>query len=189
MIANKRLCLAVLPFGMFITNASVNAALLEGHQVVAALRHQETFDSSIAVDQAGPVAVGPAIEADDLGARLHTELQLNSVIVDIDFSDTQIVITAVIDQPPAYTENIGISVFEVGEISVSLNPATNWAGFMPSRLTESNQNITVQLINLFGLQGQQIVIDVVPEPAAAGLAAVAGPALLTAHRRRRPRQA
>jgi hypothetical protein len=116
----------------------------------------------------------------DLGASIQ-----NSIIVDIDFSDTQIVIMAVNDQPPHYSEFIEMAVIDDLNISVSLNPATNWAGFaMPTgRLSENGDNILVNLNGLAGLQGQQIVIDVVPEPAATALWAVACPALLTAHRR------
>jgi hypothetical protein len=172
----------MLTLAVFASDTTIYAALLEGHQVFARLEHQETSNGFPVSDQEGPVVVGPTLEVNDLGASIQ-----NSVIVDIDFSDTQIVITAVNDQPPHHIENIEMMVFDALNISVSINPATNWAGFamFPERLGEGNDIIHVNLNGLAGLQGQQIVIDVVPEPAAAGLAAVAGPALLTAHRRRR----
>ena len=191
MSVGKCLHFAALTAALLIANSSASAALLEGHQVFSRLEHQDTISSSLVADEAGPVVVGPGLEANDLGTKIHTQDLQNSVIVDIDFSDTQIVITAVNDQPPSFIERIRMSVFDAPQISVRLNPATNWAGFDNSigRLTEIAQNIEVNLVNLSGLAGQQIVIDVVPEPAAAALLAVASPALLAAHRRRRLRHA
>jgi hypothetical protein len=179
MFVRKCLPYIALTVTMLMTNASLYAALLEGHQVAARLEHQDTINSNLEADEAGPVAVGPGLEANDLGASLQ-----DSVIVDIDFSDTQIVITAVNDQPPSFIERIGIGVFGAPPISMSLNPATNWAGFVPGAFQPSGQQVNIVLQDSTALAGQQIVIDVVPEPAAAGLAAAAAPALLAAHRRR-----
>jgi hypothetical protein len=74
---------------------------------------------------------------------------------------------------------------------VSINAATNWAGFATStfpRVSNHVEAVFVELAELSGLAGQQILLDLtfVPEPAAAALLAAASTALLAAHRRRRP---
>jgi hypothetical protein len=136
-------------------------------------------------DISGIVTVGPGLEVDNLGDSILVQ---TPVIVDIDFSDTQIVITAVNQQPVAHREFLQVGVFgaDAPQVTYSLNPATNWAGFVPLAFQPIGQHVDIILTESSALPGQQIVIDVVPEPAAAALAAVAFPALLVAHRRRLP---
>ena len=172
------------------TQSLAHAALLEGEQVFARLEHLDTPGSPLVGDQSGFVVVGPGLEVDDLGDSI---LLQNPVIVDMDFSDTQIVITAVNDQPVAHRELLEFSIGAFGDpaprVRFFLNPATNWAGFQAGafqpNLGAILQSVDIVLTGSTALAGQQIVIDVVPEPAAAALLAVTCPALVTAHRRRR----
>ena len=180
--------IVALAIAWLSTPSFVYGALLEGEEVFARLEHQDTSSSMVVGDESGIVTVGPGLEVDDLGARINPDFQQNSIIVDIDFSDVQIVITAVNEQPVAHREFIRISVLgaDPPRVRYSLNPATNWAGFVPGAFQPfAPQQFDVILTESSALPGQQIVIDVVPEPAAAALLAVACPALLITHRRRR----
>jgi hypothetical protein len=161
----------------------VHAALLEGEQVFARLHHEDTPSSGSVGDESGFVIVGPGLEVDNLGDSILVQ---QPVIVDIDFSDTQIVMTAVNERPLPHREFIRISVLgaDAPRVRYSLNAASNWAGFVPGAFQPFGQDVDLILFESSPLPGQQIVIDVVPEPAAAGLAAVVSPALLAAHRRR-----
>ena len=166
----------------------VDAALLEGQQVFARLEHEDTSSSGEVSDESGIVTVGPALEVNDLGDSILVQ---NPIIVDIDFSDTQIVMTAVNERPLPHREFIRISVLgdDAPRVRYFLNPASNWTGFVPGAFQPFGQSVDLILQESSPLPGQQIVIDVVPEPAAAVLAAVASPTVLAAHRRRRLRHA
>ena len=82
----------------------------------------------------------------------------------IDISGASIRITAATDQPFGYFEllrfadaNGTISPFA----SVTIDPATNYAGFDASRLTFTTDQIDVNLTNLPARQGQQILLNIV----------------------------
>jgi hypothetical protein len=130
------------------------------------------------------------LEVDDLGDRINPDFLQNSVIVDIDFSDTQIVITAVNQQPVAHRELLLVRVVggEALQLRSSLNPATNWPGFttQPGRFQISGQGemLSFQLTGVTAAPGQQIVVDVVPEPPGLGLLASASGGLVASRRRR-----
>jgi len=54
-------------------------------------------------------------------------------------------------------------------LTVTINPATNYAGFNASRISFSGDSLLLNLENLVGLQGQVISLDVrsitaIPEP-------------------------
>jgi hypothetical protein len=82
----------------------------------------------------------------------------------IDISGASIRITAAADQPFGYFE-----VFRFADAngtispiaSVTIDPATNYAGFNVSRLTFTADNIDLNLTNLSGQQGQQILLNIV----------------------------
>jgi hypothetical protein len=162
------------------------AALLNGTTMGVALDYQATGQPADIVTS-GPLTVGPGVELVDFGRK---EIPFNTpALVDIDISDTQILLTLVIDQP-----STNIMEFQIGAVgaaffpaitNATVNPATNWAGFTSDQLVFSTRSVFVNTSGLAGLEGQQILVDVVPEPAAAGLAAAASPALLAVHRRRR----
>jgi hypothetical protein len=87
-----------------------------------------------------------------------------SGFVSVDFSATSIRITADTDQPFGYFEMIRFSDTN-GTIrsfaSVTVDPATNYAGFDASRLFTMADTIEVNLTGLSGLRGQQIVLNIV----------------------------
>ena len=81
----------------------------------------------------------------------------------IDLSDTVIRITAESDQPFGYFEELRF--FDAnGTItrfaSVSVDPATNYAGFNSSRIHVDGEFIDVNLTGLAGKRGEQIVLRV-----------------------------
>ena len=82
----------------------------------------------------------------------------------IDISAASIRIIAAADQPFGYFELLRFADGN-GTISpiasVTVDPATNYAGFDASRLTFTAENIDVNLTGLDGLQGQQILLNVV----------------------------
>ena len=119
--------------------------------------------------------------------------------LNINFSDTNILITAVTDQPSGFLEVLRF-LDAIGNIpaftGISINPSTNYAGFDASRISFfDSDRIDISLTNLNGLQGQQISLDltaapaqVVPEPWTIWLLVV-GMATLVALRRREISQA
>lgn len=175
----------------FASAPQTQAALLEGRLVFARLEHRDSLSTPLTADDAGAFIVGPGVEVVNLGTE-YAEVAENSVILNIDYSDTQIVITAVNNQPFALTELLQIQVIgsEPPRLTgTSLNPATDWAGFTASRLFDPpiggvQPQFNVQLSQLTALQGQQIVIDLVPEPASAALASGLALGLVALRRRR-----
>src|SRR5205085_11745330 len=96
---------------------------------------------------------------------------------DINFSDTNIRITTTRNAGVNNVAFDGFRFFDVfntipTNLLITLNPATNYAGFTSSRLTSDENTLWVNVANLPGLQGQVISIDfaqrdptAVPEPA------------------------
>ncbi len=83
--------------------------------------------------------------------------------VTIDFSSTSIRITAATDQPFGYFEvlRFGDTRGTIGSIAgVTIDPATNYAGFNASRLTVTADAIDVNLTALSGRRGQQILLNI-----------------------------
>jgi hypothetical protein len=171
----------------FYASKPVSAALLDGQILNVDLFHRTTPENALTIVDSGDFLVGPGVELQDFGFRASDPPL--PALVDIDASDRQILITLVTDQPMAFQETL--QFFDVNDTipdfvdeRVNVNPATNWAGFNDSLETASGNSITIGLGGLQGLDGQFILLDVVPEPAAAALLAVAMPALMaTRHRR------
>ena len=125
------------------------------------------------------------------------ELSNFAGFVNIDFSDTNILITTTRN---AFVNNVAFDGLRFTDINgtipavtVSLNAATNYAGFDSSRISLGSNTLFVNVANLAGLQGQIISLDLtlatsVPEPAGFALSALAVGLLLlfrirAAHRR------
>ena len=172
-----------------ISQAPAAAPLLDGQTIQTTDFHGTAPDTTVTI---GPVAsvVGPGTELMGFGF---------SDFLNINFSDTNILITAATDQPFGFLEVIRF--FDaLGNIpaftDISVNPATNYAGFDASRISFfGSDRIEINLTALNGLQGQQISLDltaaptqVVPEPATIWLLAV-GMTTLVAWRRRQITQA
>lgn len=108
----------------------------------------------------GPVeaVVGPGIELVDFGW---------SGLVDIDISDTTILITLNMNQPAGYAEVLRLADAN-GTVpdftGVTVNPATDYAGFDASRVQVSANSVDIQLTGLQGLQGQQISLELTGAP-------------------------
>jgi len=129
------------------------AELLQGKTVSTTSNHGSSPDKSTFFGPEESV-VGPDIELVDFGF---------SGFLNIDYSDTNIRITANSDQPFGYWETVQVS--DVTETiadftSVTINPETNWAGFSEARIVVSPESISVNLGSLNGLQGQVISLDV-----------------------------
>jgi hypothetical protein len=130
----------------------LQAGLLDGQTVSSTNFHGIAPDMTITI---GPIdsVVGPGTELTNFGW---------SGFVNIDFFDTNILITAATDQPFSYFEMLRF-VDVVGVIpaftSVTVNPATNWAGFDETRHYVTSDMIDLNLTALHGLQGQQISLD------------------------------
>jgi hypothetical protein len=159
------------------------AALLEGKAVNLQLHHQTSDPDPEHIIQGGNVVVGPGVEWPGFGDATFPPLP---ELVDIDLSDRQILITLLIDQPFAVREGIMFRDANdaIGPIrKVIINPATNWAGIEPIRVSPMGWPITVNVSQLAGLQGQQVLLDLVPEPAAASLLLTAIAAVTLGSRR------
>ena len=136
---------SVLPF-------PVDAALLEGQTVQTTDFHGTAPDTTMII---GPVdsVVGPGVELTDFGF---------AGFLDVDFSDATILITAATDQPFGFLEVLRF--FDVLSMipdftGVTVNAATNWAGFDASRIFFNSDRIDLNLTALAGLQGQQIFLN------------------------------
>ena len=131
----------------------VEAALLDGQTVEATDFHGTAPDQTTII---GPVnrVVGPGVELTNFGF---------GDFVNIDFSDTSILITLMIDQPFGFFEILRF--FDVnGTIpaftGVTVNPATNWTDFDPAGISFNSDRIDVPLPQ-GGLQGQQILLNLI----------------------------
>jgi len=191
MNATTRMKLRCCVVGLLMASAgavgSARAALLEGKVVTVDLIRQPTAGGPQAGASTAPFVVGTGVELTNFGETVSPILL--PPLVNIDFSDRQILITLVMDQPLAFQERLQITgdpltfPFFSNLTRVSVNPATNWAGFVPGRVV-LGRVLSVNLSELSGLQGQQILLDVVPEPAAAGLMALAVGTVAATRRRR-----
>jgi hypothetical protein len=180
-------CLVVACLAM-ISQGSAAAPLLDGQTIQTTDFHGTAPDATVPI---GPVSsvVGPGTELMSFGW---------SDFLNINFSDTNILITAAIDQPFGFFELIRF--FDaIGNIpaftEISINPSTNYAGFDASGIASFDSDlIEINLTNLNGLQGQQISLDLtaapaqVPEPGTIWLLVV-GMTMLVAWRRREVSQA
>jgi hypothetical protein len=157
---------------MVWSTTSVGAPIFEGKPVKATREHRAVDGGPDGLVDSGDVIVGSGVEFNDFG--LHPIDPFFPALVDIDVSDRSILITLIIDQPFAFQDFFRIvdaqNTIQTPQ-NVFVNPATNWVGFAqdPFRLSFDNQAIDINLSQLSGLQGQFILLDVVPEPAAAGL--------------------
>jgi hypothetical protein len=126
------------------------------------------------------------------------ELPNFASLVTVDFSDTNILITAVANNVGETTGTFhGLRFLDLnGTIpaftGVTINPTTNFAGFTGTLIDFDDDNILVNLANLPGLQGQVISLDlaadgdvVIPEPGAFVLMVSGFAGLAMASRRRR----
>ena len=171
-------CLAIISQGL------AAAPILDGQTIQTTDFHGTASDTTVII---GPVSsvVGPGTELTGFGW---------SEFLNINFSDTNILITALIDQPFGFLEVLRF--FDVnGTIpaftSFSVNPATNWTGFDASRVSDFDSDvIALNLTALNGLQGQQISLDLnaaapvpVHEPTTIWLLVVGVTALVAGRRR------
>ncbi|HMO83661.1 MAG TPA: PEP-CTERM sorting domain-containing protein [Lacipirellulaceae bacterium] len=159
------------------------AALLDGKRISVSLEHitnqggQELILSQV-------VTVGPGVELTGFGERTEPDLP---ALVDIDISDTTILITLLIEQPWAYLERLNFAdvMNNLPPIkNVTVDPATDWAGFFAGRMSFSTEIISVNLGQLAGSAGQKVLLNVTPEPAAATLLLLGGLGAIAARRRR-----
>ena len=175
-------CFAVACLAMISQGPA--AALLEGQTVETTSFHGTAPDATTIIGPESRV-VGAGIELVNFGWE---------GFLNIDFSDTNILITLATDQPFGFFEVLRF--FDVnGTIpaftSISVNPDTNYAGFNASLISEFDSDvIALNLTGLNGLQGQQISLDLnraspvpVHEPATIWLLIV-GMTTLVAWRRR-----
>ena len=111
---------------------------------------------------------------------------------DVDFSDTNIYVTYTSSEDWTATSFNGFRVFDLfgtipGFLSVTINPATNLAGFDASRITFDADNILVNWQGLAFNTETVVSLDVsaVPEPSTLALIGLGIPGLVRAARRRR----
>lgn len=169
-----------------------DAALLDGEEMKVQFFYRATFNGNEFISETEDFVVGPGVEVNDFGNDPNVVPPIPA-FVDIDISDTQILVTLIIDQPQAFIQSFRIlEVDDDGDTipsftnRVTVNSSTTWAGFTPSADLDASGNvITVLTGGLQGLIGQFILLDIVPEPTAAGLLAAGGEGIATWGRGRR----
>src|SRR3954470_9736689 len=144
--------------------------------------------------QAAPILAGQTVQTTYLFPNINTavcaptnavvgagvELSSFCGLADIDFSDSNILITLTRDAGVNNVAFDGFRFFDVlgtiqNNLLAVLNPATNYAGFNAARLNGGDADtLLVNVANLPGLRGQFISIDLVPQ-----VQAVPEPATLT----------
>lgn len=181
-------CFAVACLAM-ISQGLAAAPLLDGQTIETTNFHGTAPDVTVITGPESRV-VGPGIELMDFGWL---------GFLNINFSDTNILITAATDQPSGFFETVSF-IDAIDNIpaftDISVNPSTNYAGFDASLISFfDSDRIDINLTGLIGLQGQQISLDltaapgqVVPEPGTIWLLVV-GMATFVAWRRREISQA
>lgn len=178
-MSHKILFLSLIAVSSF-TPSVCSAALLEGR----------TVQSTYFFPDTSTVFAGP--ENSVVGAGL--ELTIFAGLASVNFSDTNILITLARD---SNVNNVVFDGFRFADTtnsiptfgSVTLNAATNYAGFSASRITFDANNIYVNVANLAGLRGQVISIDIadtsnIPEPSSVSLLAMGACALALSEKRR-----
>jgi hypothetical protein len=168
----------------------LKAAFLDGKVMQARLLHKTLDSDTEATVDSPDFVVGPNVEVMGFGYR--ADQPPLPPLVDIDVSDTQIRMTLVMDQPQAVREileYIDANNTIASLAKTKMNPATNWAGFQSGSVDASEGLINVPVSGLHGLQGQFILLDVIPEPAAGvllliGLTALASSQAGVSRRRR-----
>jgi PEP-CTERM motif-containing protein len=158
---------AVIGMLVSVSPFNVDAALLDGETVQTTEFHGTAPDTALVF---GPVlrVVGPGVELANFGFEGY---------LSINFSDTNILITANIDQPFGpfdVLRFVDINHLIPSFASATINPATNWTGFDASRILLTADLIDLNLTALTGSQGQLISLDLtggsvtppptVPEP-------------------------
>lgn len=129
------------------------AELLQGKTITTSANHGSSPDKSTFFGPEESV-VGQDVELVDFGF---------AGFLNIDYSDTNIRITANSDQPFGYWETVQVSdaAQTIADFtSVSINPETNWDGFSDARIVVSPDSITINLGSLNGLQGQIVSLDI-----------------------------
>ena len=175
-------CLAV--------TSPVQASILGG-QTVQTLDFHGIASDMTSIIGPGNTVVGPGTELTDFAG-----------IVNIDFSDTNILITLINGSHPPFSDFSEILRFvdvngTIPNFAVNVNPATNLAGFDASRLhvidfsgNTDVLDVTLTALGLTTSQGQQISLDLTgaatfpvpaPEPATIVLL-VLGIAFLSLHK-------
>jgi hypothetical protein len=147
----------------------VRASLLDGQTVATTNFHGSQPDQTQIY---GPVysVVGPGVELTNFGVTVFVNGQPMPGVFNIDFSDTNILVTLNANQPFSYFEVLRFADAggTIPPYTVSINAATNWNGFNESDIYISPQFdfFQINLTALNGLLGQQISLDLaaVPQP-------------------------
>lgn len=163
-------------------------AFLEGHTVLVTRTHSsnphDTTDLDAIVEAS--VVVGSGQELADFGAYPQANLL---GLFNIDFFDSRIVIVASRDQgeDPYDVLQFDDIFKEIPAFKkVLINPLTNWPDFGANRVVVlHNDRILLQVGRSFAVAGQQMVLDLLPEPGTAGLAGAGLASAIIARRRRR----
>lgn len=136
--------------GFFTMVPQVHAQLLNG-QVIRTIYFRGVQPDQTVIIADEETVVGPGVELPSVAGFLQ-----------IDFSDTNILITATQNAPLSNFELARFNTIVPAITSVTINPATNYAGFDASRIHTAlgGHIIDVNLTGLNGLQGQQISLDV-----------------------------
>ncbi|MBX3427451.1 MAG: hypothetical protein KF688_17360 [Pirellulales bacterium] len=155
-------------------------ANLEGKVMKVIREHQSDSSSNITVIDSGKFVVGPGVEVPGFGYHENPQLP---ALMDVDVTNNQIILTLLIDHPPAILDavtfwdiNLTIPSF-IGRVSI--NPASTW-----QLVAFPDKEVILIDLNVNGVAGEQFILNIAPEPAGATLAAGALAAGVLFRRRR-----
>lgn len=161
------------------------AAFFDGATVGVTYHHRTSFQTQeVFVFQ--PVVVGPGVELSSFGTNPDPTMAPFTDVFSIDISDTDILITLLVDQPENVIDNVRINDVpqNVPFIkAVYFDPSSTFEGAAQFG-TDVGPDVVVLLLNgLAGKAGQFVLLHVTPEPGTSVLA-VAGCAMWLARRRK-----
>ena len=146
---------------------TASGAFFEGATLPVTYRHRANFVSDFTfVTQV--VTVGPGVELPSFGKNPNPSIPPQFDLFSIDISDTDILITLLVDQPENTVDNLQFADLQHQVPIIKgafLDPSSTWAGASQSGVDFGPDAVIMNVSALSGKAGQFALLHVTPEPA------------------------